>query len=332
MNILHWSKSKKRDYDITFICRRNRNHFAIPILNELKKKYSIQYLFPEHKRDYHHWQVKGKIIWVEWAHKFAKEVTKKKWKNKTVIIRLHRYEIDTSYMRSITWANVNKLIFVNPELESQFKEKYYKDIETVTIPNAIDVSEFPFNNPTKKNQFLAFSLHFHPVKAYFQLINTFVKVVHKVTDIRLTIATQGPMNLEQIEYFKSCKNLIENHNLKKHIILHKINRNQEILDLLSSHNAIISYSEIESFHYAFAEGLLSGLEGFCRGWRALNPQYFWNDWCFDTEQDFINAILEWCESSSKDRLRKSKFNREYILNNYASNVISNAFEKMLNIS
>ena len=45
-------------------------------MQELEKKYTIQYLFPEHKRDYHHWQVKGRIIWVEWAHKFAKEVAK----------------------------------------------------------------------------------------------------------------------------------------------------------------------------------------------------------------------------------------------------------------
>ena len=89
-------------------------------MQELEKKYTIQYLFPEHKRDYHHWQVKGRIIWVEWAHKFAKEVAKKKWNRKNVIVRLHRYELDTTYMNEINWDNVDQLIFVNPELEKDF--------------------------------------------------------------------------------------------------------------------------------------------------------------------------------------------------------------------
>ena len=323
-------KSKNNKFDITFICRRNSDHFSQPILQELEKKYSIQYLFPEHKRDYHHWQVKGKIVWVEWAHKFAKEVTKKRWKSKKVIVRLHRYEIDTHYMQSIKWSNVDQLIFVNPELEVQFKNKFDKNVETITIPNAIDVSSFPFINPTNENKLLAFSLHFHPVKSYFKLIKTFVKIVNQNRNIHLTIATQQPKDLEQRKYFINCKHLIEKHNLSKHIILHTIKRNQEVPELLSSHNAIVSFSEIESFHYAFAEGLLSGLEGFCRGWRALIPQYFWRDWCYENENDFIKAILKWCKSSLQERLKISKKNRGYIVNNYSSEKVSNTYQDLFN--
>ncbi|MBL7086366.1 MAG: hypothetical protein ISS28_04635 [Candidatus Cloacimonetes bacterium] len=40
------------EFDITFICRSRKNHFAEPILRELENKYSIQYLYPEHKKDY----------------------------------------------------------------------------------------------------------------------------------------------------------------------------------------------------------------------------------------------------------------------------------------
>ena len=81
----------EKKYDITFISRKDSAHFAEPILSELKKKYVIQYLSPEHKYQYNHWQVKGEVIWVEWAHKFAREVSKKNWKHKKVIVRLHRY-------------------------------------------------------------------------------------------------------------------------------------------------------------------------------------------------------------------------------------------------
>ena len=71
----------EKKYDITFISRKDSAHFAEPILSELKKKYVIQHLSPEHKYQYNHWQVKGEVIWVEWAHKFAREVSKKKWKH-----------------------------------------------------------------------------------------------------------------------------------------------------------------------------------------------------------------------------------------------------------
>ena len=75
--------------------------------------------------------IKGKLIWVEWAHKFAKIVSKKKWKNKKVFVRLHRYEIDTDYMKKIKWQNIDKIIFVNKNFEKQFTENINSKLETV---------------------------------------------------------------------------------------------------------------------------------------------------------------------------------------------------------
>ena len=99
---------------------------------------------------------------------------------------------------------------------------------------------------------------------------------------------------------------------------------------MKTHNTIVSYSQLESFHYSFAEGLLSGLEGFCNGWRDLNPRFFWNDWCYDNEQDFINAILKWSKSPLEDRIYKSKKNREYIINNYSSKRILSDYKNLFN--
>ena len=322
----------EKRYDITFISRKDSAHFAEPILSELKKKYSIQYLSPEHKYQYNHWQVKGEIIWVEWAHKFAREVSKKKWKHKKVIVRLHRYEIDTIYMDSIKWENIDLLIFVNPELENLFKNKYKDVVQTITIPNALDISKLPYNEPTKENNILAYSMFFSPVKAYDQLIKIFSNIININTDLYLTIVAQESENIEHQQYFNDCKNLVMNLNLDDNIKLISINDAEEILKILLKNNAIISYSNLESFHYAFAEGLLSGLEGFCRGWRQLEPSYFWKDWCYFNEKDFINAVIKWSNRPLKDRVENSKKNREYIINNYSSSVISKIYENYLSLS
>ena len=71
---------------------------------------------------------------------------------------MHRYEIDTPYMDEFKWDNVDKLIFVNPELEGLFKNRVKKQIDTITIPNAIDISKFHYNAPSEENSLLAFSV------------------------------------------------------------------------------------------------------------------------------------------------------------------------------
>ena len=60
------------------MCYKGKEHFAEPILNILEKKYSIEYLYLERNRDYWHFKVKGKVIWNEWANKFAWHISKKK--------------------------------------------------------------------------------------------------------------------------------------------------------------------------------------------------------------------------------------------------------------
>ena len=99
-------------------------------------------------------------------------------------------------------------------------------------------------------------------------------------------------------------------------------------ELLQNHNAIVSFSEIESFHYAFAEGLLSGLQGFCRGWRELNPNEFWRDWCYINENEMIKEILQWGQKSEYERKIIGKENRNYIIKNFSSETIG---EKYLNL-
>ena len=108
----------------------------------------------------------------------------------------------------------------------------------------------------------------------------------------------------------------------------KQNNLTKILYLLQNHNAIVSFSEIESFHYAFAEGLLSGLQGFCRGWRELNPNEFWRDWCYINENEMIKEILQWGQKSVSERTIIGKGNRNYIIKNFSSETIG---EKYLNL-
>ena len=77
-----------------------------------------------------------------------------------------------------------------------FKENINGNVETSTIPNAIDVSKFPYNLSTQENLLLAYSVNFDIRKGYDQLIVIFSKIVEKNPFIQLTIAAQHPVKNE----------------------------------------------------------------------------------------------------------------------------------------
>ncbi len=320
-------------YDITFICRRGKDHFAEPILSELAKTYTIQYLYPEHKRDLLLNQIKGKIIWVEWAHKFAKIVSKKKWKNKKVFVRLHRYEIDTDYMKKIKWQNIDKIIFVNKNFEKQFTENINSKVETVTITNALSISDFPMRQIKNTKKLFSYSIAFLPWKGYLELLDSFAKLLIRDNSFHLSILARKPQTNLEGSYIGQINSRLQTLRLKNFVtkierenITDFVKDRKNISDCLSQHDAIISFSKKESFHYAFAEGLLSGLQGFYNAWENPLVKEFWSKWGYNSEDDMIAGILQWSNLSLKDKEKIVQENRNYVIKNFGTNNIAKVYE------
>ena len=76
---------KKPIYDITFICQKGNNHFAQPIIKYLKKHIRVQEMYPNSSFGFWRNNIKGKIIWVEWAGDIAKVLSSKPLKNQKLI-------------------------------------------------------------------------------------------------------------------------------------------------------------------------------------------------------------------------------------------------------
>ena len=320
-----------RNNTIHFVCERGKENFAQPILDELDMK--IVKRFGSNDLTHFINSFGAKNMWVEWATHPAIIISKTKRPWQKLIIRLHRYEMyRKKWMRKIKWENVDCVVFVNSELEREFKKTVCNSVKTITIPNAIEINLFDLIKTNNKNSLLAYGLHFHPIKAYTKLIEMFAKIIQHNSNFTLTIAGQKPTNEFHKNHYDECKNLIDKFNLSDKVKLDKLEiggdelkTHSNIKILLEKHNAIISYSDMESFHYAFAEGLVSGLQGFCRGWRELNPYEFWNDWCYDNEQQMIDGILKWGETSIEERQRIAKNNRKYIVDNFSSEVIAEKY-------
>lgn len=320
-------------YDLTFICKRNNNHFAEPILAELEKKYKIQYLFVEHSSDYWHFRVKGRVVWNEWANKFAWHISKKNWGDRKVFVRLHRYEIDTKYMNLINWNNIDKVVFVNSIFETEFKNNINQSVKTITIPNAININSFPNNKVNYGNNLCTLSVDFNERKGYIKLINLFNKLIKIDNSFRLNIIAQKSdlSDIQKVELDSEIikLNLNDFVTITQRYQLDDINKERNVIsNLLQNNDIIISYSDDESFHYSFAEGMLSGLEGFYNMWQNPKIKEFWEDWGYNSEDDFINGIISWSKLSNEEKINKAQINRNYVVNNFGSEVIAKQYEEL----
>ena len=244
--------------------------------------------------------------------------------------------IKKKWMKKIKWENVDKVIFVNSELEKEFKTME-SNCSTITIPNAVNLAEFPISERSNKNTLLSYGYQLHPIKGYLNLIEMFNELLNIDDSFNLTIAGKNPEHDLYKAHLNECYELMKKYDLENHVNIKlldispkELTKHKNINELLNSHNGIISYSLEESFHYAFAEGLSSGLQGFCNGWRKLNPHQFWSDWCYDNKELMIKGLLEWGKINSKKRNDIAIKNRNYIKNNYSSEIIANLYLDLFN--
>tara|TARA_Y100001970_G_C14211745_1_gene847344 strand:- start:70 stop:1056 length:987 start_codon:yes stop_codon:yes gene_type:complete len=321
--------------NFTFICESEKDHFSNYILLELEKKFDVDKIISNSKLKYLISLFSAEIYWIEWASNPAIFISKYKTKKQKLFIRLHRYEMyKNKWMQKIRWDNVDKVIFVNSELEHEFKT-LVPNCNTITIPNAVNIETFPLSQRTNENTLLSYGYQFNPIKGYLDLIELFNNLNNIDSSFNLTIAGKNPDNDIYKIHLNECYQLIKKYDLESNINIKLLNisakellEHKNINHLLTNHNGIISYSLEESFHYAFAEGLTSGLEGFCNGWRKLNPQQFWSNWCYDNESAMIQGLLNWGKMDISKRNANGLKNRDYIKNNYSIKIIANLYANL----
>jgi hypothetical protein len=314
--------------NITVVCKEKTDHFIRPIINHLNKNHYVQQILYKTSWGLSPTSCHGDIIFIEWAGKAAYKLAKKNLRNKKIFIRLHRYEIDTKWMQKIHWGNIQGIIFVNPELERQFKTNINNKVKTIYIPNAIDINNFPFHIPTIENSMLIYSQSFSSRKGYLELVEIFETIIAQASTVTLTIAAKISTRKSDLHYYSEIINLISRKNLQDNIRVRIIKNDCEIISLLQKHNAIISYSHHESFHYSFAEGLLSGLEGFCNNWNNWQADYFWQPWCYNKSAEFISTIVNWSNQPLEIRIKKTKLNRQYIIDNFSAKIIAAKYDQL----
>ena len=94
---------------------------------------------------------------------------------------------------------------------------------------------------------------------------------------------------------------------------------------------ILSCSDFESFHYALADGVLSGCQPIVWPWDGADRTYR-SDWIVADEPAAVERILQWRNLSANERRDRQEANRAFIAGRYGHEKVFGEISRILGLN
>lgn len=328
---------KRRTFDLTFVCRRDTDHFALPILRELERRYKIQYIHWDTLEELETAAIRAPIVWYEWLDKGAYRFSRQKWLRANVVFRLHRYELDRPWGKRIQWRNNFRVVFVNKEFENSFRRQLSEVKQVCTISNAVLCEDFPLvqrSVDTDKHLCL-YSKKFEPRKGYREAISLFSHLLQFDADYRLNLMAGKPTSETEANYLAKLYELAASLNIREKIdfelrqAIDAASDTQRVNQFLRKSGKYLGFSKHESFQYTMAEAILTGQKAFYCGWVDNPAKHFWEPWAYNSEDEMIDAILTWDKKPTHQRNESLERDRRYVQDRFDAPIVARQFEELL---
>lgn len=274
---------------------------------------------------------KPDVVLFEWANDLTAECLRDRKPNAHTVVRIHDHEVSQIQADGkrrathVNWSNVDQVWFINKAIQKQFHQEINNRTQSFFLSNAVNPSPFSLAEKQEKRAGLL-SLHFRPRKGIMRAAYLAQAVPDWQFHIRVHVP--GPGNSEfRPEYDQVMK--IAEHLDNLHI------EHREFLDVelgaypfgdvnewFQDKSVVLSCSYHEGFHYAIAEGALTGAMPIVWNWPTASD--FWEPYINRTNS--INEAIT--------RLRAFEFGREsdyrrFVVDNYSPAVLIPAlYEKI----
>lgn len=290
---------------IAFFSIPGGDKFLQDIIHGLSKEYYTRNITVYSNKDIEEGMKWADICWFEWCDDVVAVASNLDLaKERTIICRIHRYEVFTNNPKKVNWNNVDKLILVTGHLKALLRN-LVPDIEEKTeieiIQNGVNMDKFTFK-PRKKGFNVAFIGYMIPRKNPMLLLQIAKKLVEK--DPRYKIYCVGHFNDELLKYYWYYQ--IQEMKLENNLIFEGFQPN--INEWLEDKNYIISTTMHESFGYGIAEAMARGIKPVIHNF--LCSKEIWDD------KYLFNTIDEAVEKITSDDYNSKEY-REYISSNYS---------------
>ncbi|NUR50250.1 MAG: hypothetical protein HOV71_19155 [Hamadaea sp.] len=219
-------------------------------------------------------------VFAEWARPSAVWLSRHKRPGQTLIVRLHRYELDCPYPRDIDIDAVDAVVHVSPPIRTRIrKELGWPDDKLVYIPNYLDVDWFDRPKLPGARFGLGFvGLEF--MNKRFDLALDILAAVRR-EDPRFTLQVRSTMPWDNVyawprdeerAFVGWCLERITRDPLLRGAV-HFDPPGRDMAGWYRKVGHVLSTSDIESFHLAAAEGMASRAVPVIRPWPGASEIY-----------------------------------------------------------
>ncbi len=281
------------------------------------------------------------IIFCEWGLANAVWYSNNNINNKPIYIRVHLQEINDRARKfgyKINFNAIQKVIFVSERVRDEYIKLFDLDIsKTVVISNFVMNDEYDIyeRNLNFENRPITIGMvGIVPQRKRFDRSVELLKLLNKNgINAELHIKGHRPENLEfmkgasrikELEYYQDVYKNIDKQGLSNKVKFS--NWGNDVALWYQNIDFILSPSDFESFHYALADGILSGAFPIIWNWEEAKKFYI-NDWIIDDAKQAIDIISDYISSDNKmDILVR---NRNFIIKKYGRDNIFNSISSLI---
>jgi len=281
----------------------------------------------------------GETIFCEWGLANAVWHSQNLAPGKRLIIRAHLQEVNERARKfgyQINIDAVERVIFVSQRVREQAIELFgWPEEKTTVIPNFVLTDEYQFH-PRPKDEIIRLGMvGIVPERKRFDRAVDLLKVlIERGHQAELQIKGPRPETLdfmhapgrrEELAYYREVYARIDSDpGLAGRVTFAPWGN--DVADWYTGIDHILSCSDFESFHYALADGVLTGCHPLVWPWEEAETIYT-SDWIVQDAEEAARRIEAFRAKIETDRLGILQANREFVAQRYGHETVFRALDQ-----
>ena len=283
---------------IAILCLPGYESFLKDIVNHLKARHDVQTCYTNNEQEIESSVEWADIVWLEFANDISAYVTNKvsAIQHKTVICRIHSYEVLLGNLANIDFTKIDMAVFVADHVRNIAFETYpsiKNETKTIVIQNGVNLEQFSYAERTP-----GFNL------AVVGDINNkknpamWIEIMSRLVNINPQYMLNVAGNLQELRFKYYLENIIHRLGLERNIRFH--GRVEDIPEWFEREriNYLLTTSVFESFGYSIAEAMAMGYKPLIHN-SPCSYDNWPSDCIFSTTDELINIIQNRDEYDSK---------------------------------
>lgn len=287
--------------------------FVLPALSVLEELYTIEFDEWTDHNDHDEGRSLELLAWAdvifcEWMLGNAVWYSERKLPRQTMIVRVHRFELTRDYGLDIDIDSVNRFLVIAPALMDELQLTF--DIPRTKIayvPNYLALDEYVQGTDPDRVFRLAMVGFVPKLKGLHRALELLARLRKVDSRYTLTLFGKHPQefpwvmgNPEELEYYKACKEFVEQHALEDCVDFAGW---VDTTTALANFGFVLSFSDLEGSHVAASEGFAAGGITVLRNWTGAEFLYP-SKYIFQRTDEVARLILQCRETPRFEVERK----------------------------